>query len=153
MHSTRHAREDDVAEQIRANYAAQLQALLAGNADTLSRLLTGDLSQVHLTGLRQSREDWVASGQTVRYLPLIPGARFSPLLMAGHALAHRQSVPGGHRRPTGPPWGGPPRPVLCRAHHGAAALERPHTSAGPSDVLRPCSGSSRSWTPIHRGPS
>ena len=24
-------------------------------------------------------------GQTVRYLPLIPGSRFSPLLMAGHA--------------------------------------------------------------------
>jgi pimeloyl-ACP methyl ester carboxylesterase len=35
--------------------------------------------------LVQGTGDWVASGQTVRYLPLIPGARFSPLLMAGHA--------------------------------------------------------------------
>ncbi|MCW2676079.1 MAG: alpha/beta hydrolase fold protein [Modestobacter sp.] len=35
--------------------------------------------------LVQGAADWVASGQTVRYLPLIPGARFSPLLMAGHA--------------------------------------------------------------------
>jgi pimeloyl-ACP methyl ester carboxylesterase len=35
--------------------------------------------------LVQGVADWVASGQTVRYLPLIPGARFSPLLMAGHA--------------------------------------------------------------------
>ena len=28
---------------------------------------------------------WRCPGQTVRYLPLIPGSRFSPLLMAGHA--------------------------------------------------------------------
>jgi len=35
--------------------------------------------------LVQGVADWVASGQTVRYLPFIPGARFSPLLMAGHA--------------------------------------------------------------------
>lgn len=34
--------------------------------------------------LVQGMADWVASGQTVRYLPLIPGSRFSPLLMAGH---------------------------------------------------------------------
>jgi pimeloyl-ACP methyl ester carboxylesterase len=35
--------------------------------------------------LVQGAADWVASGQTVRYLPLVPGARFSPMLMAGHA--------------------------------------------------------------------
>jgi pimeloyl-ACP methyl ester carboxylesterase len=35
--------------------------------------------------LVQGAVDWIASGQTVRYLPLIPGARFSPLLAAGHA--------------------------------------------------------------------
>jgi len=35
--------------------------------------------------LVQGSGDWVASGQTVRYLPLIPGARFRPLLAAGHA--------------------------------------------------------------------
>jgi pimeloyl-ACP methyl ester carboxylesterase len=35
--------------------------------------------------LVQGAADWIASGQTVRYLPLIPGARFTPLLMAGHA--------------------------------------------------------------------
>jgi pimeloyl-ACP methyl ester carboxylesterase len=35
--------------------------------------------------LVQGVADWIASGQTVRYLPLIPGSRFSPLLMAGHA--------------------------------------------------------------------
>ena len=35
--------------------------------------------------LVQGVADWVAAGQTVRYLPLIPGSRFSPLLMAGHA--------------------------------------------------------------------
>ena len=35
--------------------------------------------------LVQGVADWVACGQTVRYLPLIPGSRFSPLLMAGHA--------------------------------------------------------------------
>ena len=34
--------------------------------------------------LVQGVGDWVASGQTVRYLPLIPGSRFRPLLMAGH---------------------------------------------------------------------
>jgi len=35
--------------------------------------------------LVQGAADWIASGQTVRYLPCIPAARFSPLLMAGHA--------------------------------------------------------------------
>jgi pimeloyl-ACP methyl ester carboxylesterase len=35
--------------------------------------------------LVQGTADWIASGQTVRYLPLIPGARFRPLLVAGHA--------------------------------------------------------------------
>lgn len=34
--------------------------------------------------LVQGVADWVAAGQTMRYLPLIPGSRFSPLLMAGH---------------------------------------------------------------------
>lgn len=35
--------------------------------------------------LVQGVVDWVASGQTVRYLPLVPGSRFRPLLRAGHA--------------------------------------------------------------------
>jgi pimeloyl-ACP methyl ester carboxylesterase len=35
--------------------------------------------------LVQGTADWVASGQTVRYLPLVPGSRFRPLLAAGHA--------------------------------------------------------------------
>jgi pimeloyl-ACP methyl ester carboxylesterase len=35
--------------------------------------------------LVQGTGDIVAAGQTVRYLPLIPGSRFRPLLVAGHA--------------------------------------------------------------------
>jgi len=35
--------------------------------------------------LVQGTADWIASGQTVRYLPWIPGSRFRPLLAAGHA--------------------------------------------------------------------
>jgi pimeloyl-ACP methyl ester carboxylesterase len=35
--------------------------------------------------LVQGTADLIASGQTVRYLPLIPGSRFRPLLAAGHA--------------------------------------------------------------------
>ncbi len=35
--------------------------------------------------LVQGTRDWVAGGQTLRYLPLVPGARFRPLLFAGHA--------------------------------------------------------------------
>ncbi len=35
--------------------------------------------------LVQGVADWIASGQTVRYLPLVPGSRFVPLLWAGHA--------------------------------------------------------------------
>jgi pimeloyl-ACP methyl ester carboxylesterase len=35
--------------------------------------------------LVQGVADWIASGQTVRYLPLIPASRFVPLLWAGHA--------------------------------------------------------------------
>jgi pimeloyl-ACP methyl ester carboxylesterase len=35
--------------------------------------------------LVQGTADWISSGQTVRYLPWIPGSRFRPLLAAGHA--------------------------------------------------------------------
>jgi pimeloyl-ACP methyl ester carboxylesterase len=35
--------------------------------------------------LVQGVADWIASGQTVRYRPMIPGSRFTPLLWAGHA--------------------------------------------------------------------
>ncbi len=35
--------------------------------------------------LVQGVADWIASGQTVRYLPWIPASRFVPLLWAGHA--------------------------------------------------------------------
>lgn len=35
--------------------------------------------------LVQGTADWISSGQTLRYLPLIPGSRFTPLLAAGHA--------------------------------------------------------------------
>ena len=35
--------------------------------------------------LVQGFADWIASGQTVRYLPLIPGSRFVPLVVGGHA--------------------------------------------------------------------
>ncbi len=35
--------------------------------------------------LAQGVADWIASGQTIRYLPLVPGSRFAPLLWAGHA--------------------------------------------------------------------
>jgi pimeloyl-ACP methyl ester carboxylesterase len=35
--------------------------------------------------LVQGTADLVASGQTVRYLPLVPGSRFRPLLAAGHS--------------------------------------------------------------------
>jgi pimeloyl-ACP methyl ester carboxylesterase len=35
--------------------------------------------------LVQGTADWIASGQTVRYLPWIPRSRFRPLLVAGHA--------------------------------------------------------------------
>lgn len=35
--------------------------------------------------LVQGLADWVSSGQTPRYLFLVPGSRFTPLLAAGHA--------------------------------------------------------------------
>jgi pimeloyl-ACP methyl ester carboxylesterase len=35
--------------------------------------------------LVQGVADWIASGQTVRYLPLVPGSRFRPMVWAGHA--------------------------------------------------------------------
>ena len=35
--------------------------------------------------LVQGVADWVSSAQTVRYRPMIPGSRFTPLLWAGHA--------------------------------------------------------------------
>jgi pimeloyl-ACP methyl ester carboxylesterase len=36
--------------------------------------------------LVQGTADWIACGQTVRYLPLVPRSRFRSLMAAGHAL-------------------------------------------------------------------
>lgn len=61
MSETPYTNEDDVTAAVRANYAAQLRALLAGDADALGELLTDSFSQTHLTGQRQSRGDWLAA--------------------------------------------------------------------------------------------
>ena len=44
----------------RANYAAQREAMVAGDAESLGRLLSEDLVLTHMIGYRQSRAEWLA---------------------------------------------------------------------------------------------
>jgi ketosteroid isomerase-like protein len=48
------------AAAIRANYDAQCRAMVAGDADALGALLSDDFALVHITGYRQSKEEWLA---------------------------------------------------------------------------------------------
>jgi pimeloyl-ACP methyl ester carboxylesterase len=68
--------------------------------------------------LVQGVADWVSSGQTPRYLPMIPGSRFTPLLWAGHA-----------------PLSDRPRTIVRLVEEAAARARRP-----PSADQRPRQG-------------
>jgi hypothetical protein len=50
----------ETAAALRANYAAQRQAMVAGDADGLGSLLADDFTLVHMTGYRQPKAEWLA---------------------------------------------------------------------------------------------
>jgi len=52
--------EAGIAGQVRANYEAQRRAMVAGDADALGALLADGFVLVHMTGYRQSKEEWLA---------------------------------------------------------------------------------------------
>ncbi|MCF4119917.1 nuclear transport factor 2 family protein [Antribacter sp. KLBMP9083] len=45
---------------LRASYAAQCRAMVAGDADALGRLLADGFTLTHMTGTVQSKEQWLA---------------------------------------------------------------------------------------------
>ncbi len=67
--------------------------------------------------LVQGVADWIASGQTVRFLPLVPGARFRPLVWAGHA-----------------PQSDRPRTIVDLVVTTAAEAARPGTAESDTDT-------------------
>ena len=69
--------------------------------------------------LVQGTVDWIAGGQTLRYLPLVPGSRFRPLVAAGHS-------PQSDRRDT----------VVRIVERTAARATAPAGSVRPVRVLR-----------------
>ena len=52
--------EDQTAAAVRANYAAQRQAMVTGDADGLGALLADDFTLGHMTGYRQPKARWLA---------------------------------------------------------------------------------------------
>ena len=50
----------DIRDAVRASYAAQREAMVAGDADALGALLAEDFTLVHMTGYRQPRGEWLA---------------------------------------------------------------------------------------------
>ena len=52
--------DTEVAAAVLANYAAQREAMVAGDADALGALLAGDFTLVHMTGYRQPKAEWLA---------------------------------------------------------------------------------------------
>lgn len=49
-----------IAEAVRANYVAQREAMVAGDADKLGAQLTEEFTLTHMTGYRQSKAEWLA---------------------------------------------------------------------------------------------
>ncbi|MGX5654963.1 nuclear transport factor 2 family protein [Geodermatophilus nigrescens] len=49
-----------IRDAVLANYAAQCQAMVAGDADALGALLAEDFTLVHMTGYRQPKAEWLA---------------------------------------------------------------------------------------------
>jgi Domain of unknown function (DUF4440) len=50
----------EVAAAVRANYEAQRDAMVAGDADKLGELLTDGFTLTHMTGYRQHKAEWLA---------------------------------------------------------------------------------------------
>ena len=50
----------DVAATVRANYAAQRDAMVAGDADALGAQLADGFTLTHMTGYRQAGAEWLA---------------------------------------------------------------------------------------------
>jgi hypothetical protein len=53
-------RDAAVESAVRANYAAQRRAMVAGDADALGALLADDFTLTHMTGYRQPKAEWLA---------------------------------------------------------------------------------------------
>jgi len=52
--------EQGTATAVRANYEAQRQAMVDGDADALGALLADGFTLTHMTGYRQSKAEWLA---------------------------------------------------------------------------------------------
>jgi hypothetical protein len=50
----------EIAAAVRANYQAQREAMVAGDADALGALLTDGFTLTHMTGYLQPRAEWLA---------------------------------------------------------------------------------------------
>lgn len=50
----------EIAAAVRANYQAQRDAMVAGDADALGALLTDGFTLTHMTGYRQPKAQWLA---------------------------------------------------------------------------------------------
>ena len=49
-----------VAQEVRAGYAAQRRAMVAGDADALGALLADGYTLTHMSGFRQRKAEWLA---------------------------------------------------------------------------------------------
>jgi hypothetical protein len=52
--------DPEVESAVRAHYAAQRRAMVAGDADALGALLADGFTLTHLTGYRQPKAEWLA---------------------------------------------------------------------------------------------
>lgn len=49
-----------IRDAVLASYAAQREAMVAGDGDALGALLAGDFTLLHMTGYRQPKAEWLA---------------------------------------------------------------------------------------------
>ncbi len=60
--------EQDIAEEIRANYQAQCDAMVGADVSELSDLLAPEFTLTHMTGYLQPKSEWlddIATGQMI----------------------------------------------------------------------------------------
>ena len=52
--------DTDIRDAVLAGYAAEREAMVAGDAEALGALLARDFTLVHITGYRQPKAEWLA---------------------------------------------------------------------------------------------
>ena len=87
--------DDDIAEQLTANYLAQCDGMVNADAGDLGSLLAPDFTLTHMTGYLQSKAEWlsdIAGGRmthhSIRNVDIVPDTTQDPPTLTARSHTH-----------------------------------------------------------------